>query len=174
MNRHCTREQIKDVISKLRTEIPDICIRTTIMVGFPGETEEEFEELCEFVKSSKFERLGAFSYSREEDTPAYDMPNQIDEQVKQDRYDILMKEQMHVLEDNNKKMIGKSLFVLCEGYDKVSETYYGRSEYDAPDIDTKVFFTSKYGGKKYKAGDFVYVNINDILDYDLIGTAEEE
>ena len=169
MNRHCTREQIKDVIKKLRKEIPNICIRTTIMVGFPGETNEEFEELCEFVKESKFERLGAFAYSREEDTPAYDMEDQIDEQIKQDRYDILMKEQMYVLEDNNKKMLGKTLSVLCEGYDKVSETYYGRSEYDAPDIDTKIFCTSKYGGKKYKAGDCVQVKIKDILDYDIIG-----
>lgn len=174
MNRHCTSEQIKDVVKKLRCEIPGICIRTTVMVGFPGETEDDFNELCDFVHDYEFDRLGAFAYSREEDTPAYDMDNQIDEQVKQDRYDIIMKEQMHIMSNKNINMLNKEIIVLCEGFDKASGSYYGRSSYDAPDIDTKVFFLNKPKMKKWLPGDFVKVLINDVIDYDLLGEAVEE
>ncbi len=174
MNRHITSDKIKEVVTKLRKEIPDICIRTTLMVGFPGETEEEFNELCDFVHEYKFDRLGAFTYSREEDTPAYDMDDQIDEQIKQDRYDILMKEQMHILSNKSIDMMNKEMIVLCEGYDKVSGSYYGRSAYDAPDIDTKVFFLNKPHMKKWEPGDFVRVSIRDVIDYDLLAEALEE
>ncbi|MGM9664447.1 MAG: 30S ribosomal protein S12 methylthiotransferase RimO, partial [Eubacteriales bacterium] len=135
MNRHGDRAMIEDTIARLRAAVPDACIRTTVIVGFPGETEEDFAELCEFVKETKFDRLGAFTYSREEDTPAYDMPDQIDEQTKQDRYDIIMSTQLPISEAYNNSMIGKCITVLCEGFDPVAETYFGRSAADAPDID---------------------------------------
>ena len=168
MNRHGDGKMIREVVAKLRREIPDIVIRTTFMVGFPGETEEDFTELCEFVKESRFERVGVFTYSREEDTPAYDMPDQIDEQIKQDRYDILMREQLDVNESNNQKMVGKTLTVLCEDYDVVSEAHYGRSAADAPDIDGKIYFKSEC---RIAPGSFVNVKIREVVDYDLYGVA---
>ena len=168
MNRHGDAALIKGVIAKLRREIPNIVIRTTFIVGFPGETEEDFRELCEFVSETKFERAGAFPYSREEDTAAYDMPDQIDEQVKQDRAYILMKEQMLVSEEKNEAMVGKIITVLCEDFDPVSETHFGRSEADAPEIDGKVYFKSAV---RIAPGSFVKVKIREVLDYDLIGRA---
>lgn len=169
MNRHGDSACIKDAIERLRT-VPGIVIRTTAIVGFPGETEEDFSELCEFVLDTRFERFGAFTYSREENTPAYSMEGQIDEQVKQDRYDILMKHQLSVSEELNKSMIGRELDVLCEDFDPVSEAFVGRSYMDAPDIDGKVFFTSEKG-EIFKEGDFVRVKITEALDYDLVGKA---
>ena len=171
MNRHGDSAMIRDTIARVRAAISDITLRTTLIVGFPGETEEDFNELCEFVKEEKFDRLGAFTYSREEDTPAYDLPDQIDEQVKQDRYDIIMKEQMHIVAEKNEKFIGKKIKVLCEAYDQVAEVYYGRGQGDAPDIDTKVFFVNPVGAKRIKPGEFVTVRIESTLDYDLHGKA---
>ena len=168
MNRHGDAALIKGVIKKLRDEIPNIVIRTTFIVGFPGETEEDFKELCEFVSETKFDRAGAFPYSREEDTPAYDFDDQIDEQTKQDRADILMKEQMAVAEEKNEKMVGKIITVLCEDFDPVSETHFGRSEGDAPEIDGKVYFKAP---ARIAPGSFVKVKIREVLDYDLIGRA---
>ena len=168
MNRHGDGKMVREVVAKLRREIPDIVIRTTFMVGFPGETEEDFVELCEFVKESRFDRVGVFTYSREEDTPAYDMPDQIDEQLKQDRYDIVMREQLDINEANNKKMVGKTISVLCEDYDVVSEAHYGRSAADAPDIDGKIYFKSE---KRIAPGSFVNVKIREVVDYDLYGVA---
>ena len=172
MNRHGDRKMIEDTIARLRKAIPDACIRTTVIVGFPGETEADFIELCEFVKNTKFDRLGAFTYSREEDTPAYDMPDQTDEQTKQDRYDIIMRTQLEVVDEKNKKMIGKTLKVLCEAYDPVAEIYYGRGYGDAPDIDTKIYFRNKLGKRRIHPGEFVDVKIENTVDYDLIGSAE--
>ncbi len=168
MNRHGDSAMVKDVIAKLRREIPDIMIRTTFIVGFPGETEEDFIELCEFVKETRFERVGVFTYSREEDTPAYDFPDQIDEQIKIDRQDILMREQLEINEENNKKMIGKVITVLCEDFDPVSEAHFGRSANDAPEIDGKVYFKSEM---RIAPGSFVEVKIRDVVDYDLYGVA---
>ena len=168
MNRHGDQKMIRDVIEKLRREIPDIVIRTTFIVGFPGETEEDFCELCEFVKQMRFERAGVFTYSREEDTVAYDLPDQIDEQVKQDRMDILMREQLEINEQNNAAMIDKIITVLCENYDPVSEMHFGRSAADAPDIDGKIYFRAD---KRIAPGSFVKVRIREVLDYDLIGRA---
>ena len=119
MNRHGDSACIKDAIARLRAAIPDIVIRTTAIVGFPGETEEDFNELCDFVAATKFERFGAFPYSREENTPAAEMPDQIDEQTKQDRYDIIMKCQMRVSEEFNEGLLGSTVRVLCEGFDPV-------------------------------------------------------
>ena len=146
----------------------NITLRSTVIVGFPGETEEDFEELCEFVKETRFDRFGAFTYSAEEDTPAASFDCQIDEQLKQDRYDIVMQLQLDISEQNNKKKIGKIITVLCEGYDPVSETHYGRSEADAPDIDGKIYFVSQ---KRMPEGSFVQVKIEEALDYDLVGRA---
>lgn len=168
MNRHGDSAMVKEVIAKLRREIPDIMIRTTFIVGFPGETEEDFTELCEFVKETKFDRAGVFTYSREEDTPAYDFPDQIDEQVKIDRQDILMREQLEINEENNKKMIGKTITVLCENFDPVSEAHFGRSANDAPEIDGKVYFKSEM---RIAPGSFVEVKVREVVDYDLYGFA---
>ncbi len=168
MNRHGDSKMIREVVSKLRREIPDIVIRTTFIVGFPGETEEDFAELCEFVKEQKFQHVGVFAYSREEDTPAYGFDSQIDEQVKQDRLDLLMREQLEINEQNNRAMVGKTINVLCEGYDTVGEIHYGRSEADAPEIDGKVYFRSSV---RIAAGSFVKVKIREVVDYDLVGRA---
>ena len=168
MNRHGDSAMVRGVIKKLRAEIPDIVIRTTFIVGFPGETEEDFCELCEFVKESRFEHLGVFPYSREEDTPAYDFENQIDEQIKQDRADIIMREQLEINTQNNEKMIGKTITVLCEDYDPVASVHFGRSAADAPEIDGKVYFKAE---RRIAAGSFVKVKIREVLDYDLYGRA---
>ncbi len=168
MNRHGDGALVREVIAKFRREIPGIVIRTTFMVGFPGETEADFEELCEFVREAKFERAGVFTYSREEDTPAYDMADQIDEQVKQDRMDILMREQLEISTALSEAQVGKTLRVLCEDYDVVSETHYGRSAADAPEIDGKVYFKADH---RLAPGSFVDVKIRDIIDYDLYGYA---
>ena len=167
MNRHGGKALIEDVVEKLRSRVPGITLRTTAMVGFPGETEDDFCELCEFVKKAKFERFGAFTFSPEEDTEAYSMPNQLDEQLKQDRYDILMQTQLTVVEEINEKKIGTELTVLCDGYDTVAEIYHGRSEADAPDVDGRIYFRAEKGS--VNAGDFVKVKITEALDYDLIG-----
>lgn len=170
MNRHGGSELIKDTVKRLREGVPGIVIRTTVIVGFPGETNEEFEELCEYVKEAKFDRFGAFTYSREEDTPAARMHGQIDEQTKQDRYDIIMQEQQTINEELSSKMIGQTIKTIVEGYDPVSEVFYGRSAYDAPDIDTKVYFK---GSKQLRVGSFVKVKIDSCIDYDLYGDLTE-
>lgn len=168
MNRHGDSAMIRGVIEKLRREIPGIVIRTTLIVGFPGESESDFEELCEFVKNTRFERLGVFPYSREEDTPAYDFEDQIDEQVKQDRADIVMREQLEINTQNNEESIGKTITVLCEDYDPVASVHFGRSFADAPEIDGKVYFKAD---RRIAPGSFVRVKIRDVLDYDLYGRA---
>ena len=167
MNRHGGKALIVDTIRKLRERVPGITLRTTAMVGFPGENEEDFVELCEFIQETRFDRFGAFTYSPEEDTEAALMPDQIDEQVKQDRYDILMQTQLTVAEELNNNKIGREITVITDGYDAVAEIYFGRSEADAPDVDGKVYFRAEKG--KYTYGDFVKVKVTEALDYDLIG-----
>ena len=169
MNRHGGKSLIVDTIRKLREKGPGITLRTTAMVGFPGETDEDFTELCEFIKETRFERFGAFTFSPEEDTEAALMPDQIDEQVKQDRYDILMQTQLTVAEDHSNAQIGREITVITDGYDSVAEVYYGRSEADAPDVDGKIYFRAEKG--KYTYGDFVKVKVSEALDYDLVGDA---
>ena len=168
MNRHGDKALIKSTVSKLRAEVPGIILRTTAMVGFPGEDNDDFTELCEFVKEAKFDRFGAFTFSEEEGTLAVSLDEKVDEQTKQDRYDILMQTQLTVTEDKNADNVGKTLEVLCDGFDTVAEVYYGRSYADAPDVDGRVYFTSK---KKIAAGEFVSVKITEALDYDLVGEA---
>ncbi len=167
MNRHGGSAVIKDAVARLRREIEDVVIRTTFIVGFPGETDEDFTELCEFVNKQRFEHVGVFTYSREEGTPAYNM-EQIDEQLKLDRYDIIMRDQLVINEEYNEKKLGTTVRVLCEGFDPIGETYYGRSEADAPDIDGKIYFS---GEKGILPGTFVDVRIEEVVEYDLCGVA---
>ena len=169
MNRHGDSAMIRDVIAKLRT-VEGMVIRTTFIVGFPGETEEDFGELADFITEQKFEHAGVFTYSREEGTPAYDFADQIDEQVKQDRMDILMRTQMNINTTRNEGRIGSIITVLCEAYDPVNECYYGRSSEDAPDIDGKVFF--RYNGEeRITPGSMVKVKVREVVDYDVYGFA---
>lgn len=167
MNRRDTSDGIRETVKKLREQVPGIVIRTTVIVGFPGETEKQFRELHDFIKETKFERLGCFEYSREEGTPAYDMPGQVSEKTKKKRLDVIMSEQNRIHNDFNEGFVGKELTVICEDYDQVSECYFGRSYADAPDIDGKVYFSS---GRRLKNGEFVTVKINEVLDYDLYGS----
>ena len=168
MNRHGDSACIKDAIHRLREGVPGIVLRTTFITGFPGETEEDFETLCRFVKEEKFECVGVFPYSREEGTPAYDMPDQVDAQIAQDRADILMRTQAEISENWKESFVGKTEHVLCEGYDVVAEAYFGRTRCDAPEIDGKVYFTSP-AGTKYEEGEMVDVKITAAMDYDLVG-----
>lgn len=170
MNRHGDRESLEALIAKIRSKIPGVVLRTTLITGFPGESEEEFNELSEFVNKMKFERLGCFAYSREEGTAAAEMENQIDEDVKIKRQDIIMEQQQGIMYDYCQSLIGKSITVLCEGFDRYAECYFGRSEADSPDVDGKVFFTAN--GTKPQPGEFVTVNIDDCLACDPIGTME--
>jgi ribosomal protein S12 methylthiotransferase len=166
MNRHGDSALIKENIAKLRREVPGIILRSTAMVGFPGEDEEDFVALCEFIKEAKFDRFGAFTYSKEEGTAAALLDGEVDEQTKQDRYDILMQTQLTVSEDKCQERVGETIEVLCDGFDTVADIYYGRSYADAPDIDGKIYFTAP---KRIREGEFVNVNITEILDYDLFG-----
>lgn len=169
MNRRSTGASIRTTIRKLREAIPDMHIRTTLIVGFPGETEDDFEALLDFVETMRFERLGVFAYSREEGTPAGEMENQIDEAVKEARLDAIMRRQLEISLAVNEAKIGKTFTVLVEERD-ADGSYIGRTAYDAPEIDDSVLFTSK---RSLKAGDFVQVQINDAFDYDLIGVEVE-
>lgn len=169
MNRHGGSAVIKDAIKRLRDEIPQIVIRTTVIVGFPGETQEEFDELLSFVKETEFERLGAFTYSREEDTPAYDFEDQIDEEIKDERLDSVMTLQAEIAQRYCEKQVGKVLDILVDEYDAAAGAYVGRSFADAPDVDCCVFFDIDGDKTKYKQGDCVKVRITDFEGYDLIG-----
>ncbi len=171
MNRHGNAALIRDAVERVRREIPGVTLRTTAIVGFPGETDEDFAELCAFIKEARFDRFGAFPYSQEEGTPAASFPDQVDEQVKQDRYDILMQTQLEISAELQRAKIGSTVTVLSEGYDVVAGTHYGRSEADAPDVDGKVYFSSPV---RVPAGRFVKVKITDALDYDLIGECVEK
>ena len=166
MNRKGNEKTIRALIERIREKVAGVTLRTTLITGFPGETEEQFCELHEFVKDIKFDRLGCFPYSAEEDTVAASMPDQIEEQVKIDRMEHIMETQMTVSAEKNAEKNGKTVEVLIEGYDDYIRCYFGRSESDAPEIDGKVFFTAK---KPLKIGDFVKVNIFDTIEYDLLG-----
>ncbi len=166
MNRRSTKADIKDLLTKIRQRVPNITLRTSLITGFPGEGDDEFTELAEFVQWAQFDRLGCFAYSAEEDTPAANFPDQVDEQLKYDRSEIIMNDQMTIAATKNANKIGSEVTVLTEGYDSYIKCYYGRSAADAPDIDGKVFFVSS---QPLKAGDFVKVLVNDTVEYDLLG-----
>lgn len=171
MGRRTTKEEIKSTISYIREEIPDITLRTSLITGFPGETKEEHEALLSFVDEMEFDRLGVFTYSREEDTPAADFEDQIPEEVKESRKAEIMALQQEVSADRNASMIGRKLKVIVEGYLYKEEMYMCRSYMDAPDIDGYVFAASR---EELLSGDFIYVTITDFNEYDLIGERCDE
>ena len=166
MNRVGDRHTILALVKKLRERIPGVVIRTTMIAGFPGETQEDFEELCKLVTEARFERLGCFAYSQEEDTPAGEREDQIDPKVRADRADRIMELQMDIAFEFARSCKGKVLDVLVEG--RQGGRYYGRSYMDAPDIDTRVYFTSK---ETLSAGQLVPVEITGSREYDLVGVA---
>lgn len=166
MNRVGDGDDYRALISKMRKAIPDLALRTTFMVGFPGETDEQFENLCKFTEDVKFDKMGCFTFSPEEDTPAYDMQNQIDDDVKVRRQEVLMNKQYSITEELNKQRIGRIYKVIIDTFD--GEKYVGRSYMDSPEIDSGIIFTCD---NNLNIGDFVNVEITDYNGYDLIGKA---
>lgn len=167
MNRRGDRESLTQLIAHMREKIPGLILRTTLITGFPGETEEDFAELSQFVQDVRFDRLGCFAYSQEEGTPAAELPDQVEEDVKNHRAEIIMEQQMEIMQQKGEAMIGKAVTVLTEGFDRYAECYFGRTVADSPDIDGKVFFTA--AGNKPYFGQFVKVRIDDCIDCDLTG-----
>lgn len=170
MNRCGSRETLTELIGKIRARIPNVIIRTTLITGFPGETQEQFEELAEFANDMRFERLGCFAYSAEEGTPAAKFEGQLPDEEKERRSDVIMEQQMFINDVQNQEMIGKVVEVVTEGFDRYAECCFGRSAADAPEIDGKIFFSSE---RKLTVGEYVKVKIDDTLDCDLLGTVCE-
>lgn len=170
MNRCGSRETLTELIGKIRARIPGVVIRTTLITGFPGETQEQFEELAEFANDMRFERLGCFAYSAEEGTPAAKFEGQLPDEEKERRSDVIMEQQMFINDVQNQEMIGKVVEVVTEGFDRYAECCFGRSAADAPEIDGKIFFSSE---RKLTVGEYVKVKIDDTLDCDLLGTVCE-
>lgn len=166
MGRRTSKQELIDIIGKLREEIPDICLRTTLITGFPGETQEQHEELMEFVDEMEFDRLGVFTYSPEEDTPAATMPDQIDEEVKEERQAELMELQQEIAFDNAQNMVGREVLVMIEGKVADENAYVGRTYLDAPNVDGLIFINTD---EELLSGDFARVKVTGALDYDLIG-----
>ena len=166
MNRKVTKKEIISLIEKIRKVIPGVCLRTSLIVGFPSETDKEFEELLGFMREVKFDRLGAFIYSREEDTPAYSFKGQITQELKQERFDAIMSAQQVIATAVNAKFLGKCVRVLIE--ERQDGAYIGRSQLDAPEVDGLVYVNAK---RLLKKGEFTEVRITDTLEYDLVGEA---
>ena len=171
MGRRTSRAQLEEIIEKLRKEIPDIALRTTLITGFPGETQEDHEELMAFVDEMEFDRLGVFTYSQEEDTPAASMEDQIDEEVKKDRQEELMELQQEVSLDKNEEKIGRTMLAMVEGYLSDENVYVARTYADAPGIDGYLFIDT---AETLMSGDFAKVKITGALEYDLTGELEDE
>ena len=172
MNRKGDRRSLTALMAHIREKLPDVTLRTTFITGFPGETEEQFTELCEFVHDVRFDRLGCFAYSAEDGTLAAAMPDQIDEQVKIRRSEVIMDAQLRITEEKNQEKMGQVLDVLVEGYDDYIKCLYGRTKADAPEIDAKIFFTP--AEKRAKPGDIVRVEVTDTIEYDLLGCQVSE
>lgn len=166
MGRRTTKEQLKETVALLRKEIPDIVLRTTLIAGFPGETQEQHEELMEFIDEMEFERLGVFAYSPEENTPAALMPDQIPEEVKEERRDAILELQQEIAFDKAADMVGRTLYAMIEGKVADEPAYVARTYADSPDIDGYVFVNT---GEMLMSGDFVKVKITGSAEYDLIG-----
>ena len=166
MGRRTSKQELVDIIGKMRSEIPDICLRTTLITGFPGETQEQHEELMEFVDEMEFDRLGVFTYAPEEDTPAAEMPYQIDEEVKLDRQAELMELQQEIAFDNAQDMVGREVLVMIEGKVADENAYVGRTYRDAPNVDGLIFINTD---EELLSGDFARVRVTGAVDYDLIG-----
>lgn len=171
MNRKGNKEELVKLIAKIREKVPGIVLRTTFIAGFPTETEEEFAELESFAKEVKFERVGCFAYSQEENTPAARLEPQISQEVKERRAEIIMENQQDIMEEFCKTLDGKTIDVLVEGFDQYAECFYGRSPWDAPEVDGSVFFTTT--GRRPAPGEFVKVKIDDFLNCDPIGEMVE-
>ena len=169
MRRFGDREKLTALIGKMRERIPGLVLRTTVIAGFPGETEEDFAELCDFIKEIRFERLGCFAYSQEEDTPAAEMENQIEEDEKRRRAGRVMETQMGIMQDWGEAQVGRVVDVLTEGFDEETQCWFGRSYADAPEIDGRVYFTA---ADVPAPGQFVRVRITACMDCDLMGEAE--
>ena len=167
MNRRGDKESLTALVKHIREKIPGVVLRTTLIAGFPSESESDFEELSAFVEEARFERLGCFAYSKEEDTPAALLPDQIDEDVKNRRAEIITEQEAVILNDFCESIVGKEIDVLVDGFDRYAECWFGRSVYDAPEVDPCVFFT--IGDTKPRAGDIVRVKITDHIDCDLTG-----
>lgn len=170
MNRYGSREALTALIKKIRSEIPGVVIRTTFIAGFPSETEQEFEELCDFVDEMKFERMGCFAYSVEEGTPAEKFDGQLDEETKNRRAEIITDQQSYIMDAYLEGMEGKCVEILCEGYDRYAECWFGRTYADAPEVDTVTFFTTT--GEKPIVGEFYTVKITSFIDSSLVGEIE--
>ena len=170
MGRKTSKQELIDIVGKLRKEIPDICLRTTLITGFPGETQEQYEELYRFVSEMEFDRLGVFTYSPEEDTPAALMPDQIEESVKEERQVELMELQQEIAFEAAENMVGKEVLVMIEGKVADENVYVGRTYKDAPNIDGLIFVET---GVELVSGDFAKVRVTGALEYDLIGGIEE-
>lgn len=166
MNRRGDNAYLRDTIARIRNAMPDAVIRTTFIIGFPGEGEEEFETLAEFINEIEFDKLGCFSFSPQEGTPAFDFEDQVDEETKLRRGEIIMGDQLDIVNLKNHERIGNVYTVLVEDYDGYSDSYSGRTYMDAPEIDGKIIFTSE---KTYNSGDFVEVEVIGMNEYDLIG-----
>ena len=166
MNRTGSRASLTALIENIRAKIPDIVLRTTVMTGFPGEDEAAFTELAEFVQDIRFDRLGCFAYSQEEGTPAATFPDQVEEEVKKHRAELILQDQYGIVEANNRARIGQIYRAVVEDYDAYTDSYTGRTWMDAPEIDGTVRFTCGYA---LEDGDFVDVEVFDVSDYDLIG-----
>lgn len=166
MGRRTTKKELISIIGKLRKEIPDICIRTTLITGFPGETKEQHEELMEFVDEMEFDRLGVFTYSPEEDTPAAGMPGQVPEEIKEERQAELMELQQEIAFEHAESMVGKEVLVTIEGKIADEDAYVGRTYRDAPNVDGLIFVNTD---EELKTGDFARVKVSGAVDYDLIG-----
>ena len=166
MGRRTSKQELIDIVQKLRKEIPDICLRTTLITGFPGETQEQHEEVMEFIDTLEFDRLGAFTYSPEEDTPAATFEDQIDEEVKEDRQADIMELQQEIAFDNAENMIGREMLVMIEGKVADENAYVGRTYRDAPNVDGLIFINTE---EELISGDFAKVKITGALEYDLIG-----
>lgn len=171
MGRRTSRQELEDIIGKLRREIPDICIRTTLITGFPGETEEDHEELMDFVDQMEFDRLGVFTYSQEEDTPAASMPEQVPEEVKEERQAQLMELQQEIAFEAAQAMTGRTVYAMVEGKVADENAYVARTYKDAPNVDGFLFINT---GRELMTGDFVKVRITGSYEYDLIGELEDE
>lgn len=171
MGRGGSEAELRALFAKIRERVKDVVIRTTLITGFPGETEEQFNSMAEFVKDMEFDKLGCFPYSEEEGTKAAQMPNQVDEEVRAHRAEIIMQQQQLISEKKNQAMVGKTIEAVVEGYDQWGECYFGRTKSDAPDIDGKIFFDSE---EKLSVGQFVKVIVNEALDYDLMGEVIDE
>ena len=171
MGRRTNEEELRQMIGRLRAQIPDICLRTTLISGFPGETQEDFEELYRFVNEMEFDRLGVFAYSQEEDTPAAGMPNQVEEAVKESRRDELMELQQAIAFEKAEDMVGRVLTVMIEGKVADEDTYVARTYRDAPNVDGYLFVNTS---ANLMTGDFVKVQVVDSNEYDLIGEIYHE